>query len=47
LHIERVTLPVSLLLQATTIMFSWLKGTITIKLRGQAFEQAEQPVHFS
>jgi hypothetical protein len=46
LHIERDTLPVSLLLQATVIMFSCAKGTISIMLRGQAFEQAVQPVHF-
>jgi len=37
---DRVVLLVSLLLQATVIMFSLQKGTISIKLHGQAFEQA-------
>jgi len=47
LHIARVLLPVSLPLQATVIIFSREKGTISIKFLGQAFEQAPQPVHFS
>ena len=46
LHIERVVLPFSLLLQATVSMFSWRKGTISIRLRGHAFEHAVQPVQF-